>query len=231
MALTPVPAGLWPGLQPLRALAGGARAAVWLAEDARGKRWVLKSTLHGEEALDWLGPVQAAARAAGFAVPELARDPAGHLAPGGWTAEPFVAGRPARPEDLPGLAPRLAAFHAATAALPPRPGLPGAAESAPFPDDVPSPLADLLRAALAPMRAAPRTAIHGDLNPGNVILTEAGPALIDWDEARRDWIFLDQIATRAPTPAEARAALAVEILSCWRPEPARARALATRLRG
>lgn len=229
MALTQLPPRSWPQLRVLRPLAGGARAAVWLAEDAQGAHWVLKSTGHGAAALQWLGPVQAAARAAGFIVPALRVDASGQRAPEDWTAEPFVEGRPATAGDLPGLGPRLAAFHAATATLPPRPGLPGAAEGAPFPADLPAPLAAALNAALAPMREAPLAAVHGDLNPGNLILTAAGPALIDWDEARRDWRFLDEIATRTATPDEARAALAVEVLSCWRPEPARARTLARRL--
>lgn len=225
----PPPPDLWPGLTPLRRLEGGARCAVWLATDRAGAEFVLKSTTHSEAALAWLGPVHAAARAAGLLAPALLRAANGELAPSGWSCEPFVPGRPALPADLPALAPRLAAFHAASAALPPRPGLTGTAEGAAFPTDLPADLAQALRAALAPLHGAPRAAIHGDLNPGNLILTTEGPALIDWDEARRDWRFLDTIATRPASQAEARAALAVEILSCWHPEPARARALARRL--
>lgn len=221
----------WPGLRPLGRLQGGARAEVWRAEDAAGGQWVLKTTQHGEAALAWLAPVQAAARQAGFVVPGLLRSPSGLWAPGGVTCEPFVPGRAAGPADLPALGPRLRAFHAAALALPPRPGLPALAFGADLPADLPAPLAAQIRAALAPVAGAAAGAVHGDLNPGNVILTEAGPALIDWDEARRDALFLDEIATRPASDAESLAALAVEILSCWRPEPARARALAQRLAG
>lgn len=233
-------AQFWPGLSPLRPLPGGARAKVWLAEDSRGGQWVLKTTLHSEPALDWLAPVQAAARQAGFVVPGLVRSPSGLWAPGGVSCEPFVPGLPAGPADLPApfapiSAPRLRAFHAKAQALPPRPGLPGlalaTALATDLPADLPAPLAADLRAALAPMAGADIGTVHGDLNPGNVILTKDGPALIDWDEARRDALFLDEIATRPPSDAESLAALAVEILACWAPEPARARSLAKTLAG
>ena len=222
------PAGIWPGLSAIRPLPGGARNSVWHARDTAGRDWVLKSTTHSEAALAWLDPVFAAARGAGLIVPEPARTPDGRRAPGGWCAEPFVEGRPGTPADLVRLGERLAAFHAATRALPPRPGLPDAAEIA-LPDGLSSSVKAALRSALAPMNGAATGAIHGDLNPGNLIETPTGPALIDWDEARRDWLFLDQIATRPASPAEARAALAVEILSCLGPEPERAAELTQRL--
>lgn len=229
------PADLWPGLTVIAPLTGGARNTVWRARDAAGSDWVLKSTSHRAEALEWLVPLHAAARSAGFVVPQMAWRPvqtaasgaaSGHVA--GWTCEPFLPGATARPADLTTLAPRLARLHACAAALPPRPDLPGACD-APLPADLSPDLVRALRAALAPMAGAPVGAIHGDLNPGNLLFTPEGPALIDWDEARRDWLFLDQIATRPPTPAEARAALAVEILSCLGPEPDRAAELTQRL--
>lgn len=239
------PAGLWPGLSLIAPLPGGVRASVWRARDAAGRDWVLKSTGLSEAALDWLTPVQAAARAAGLICPALCRSADGRRAPGGWTAEPFVQGRPGQAADLASLAPRLAAFHAGARALTARAGRP-ALGAGPLPEDAapgsppgpapgspPGPLPRLgaaaLRAALAPMAGAPEGVIHGDLHPGNLILTAEGPALIDWDEARRDWLFLDQIAARPPTAAEARAALAVEILACLGPEPERAAALTQRL--
>lgn len=224
------PAEFWPGLSLVAPLAGGARNVVWHARDGAGRDWVLKSTGHAEAALAWLEPVHAAARAAGLRVPEAARAPDGRRAPGGWCAEPFLVGRTGTPADLACLAPRLAAFHAAVRDLPARPGLPGTAE-APLPADLRPDLAAALAAALAPMAGAAAGAIHGDLNPGNLIVTPEGPALIDWDEARRDWHFLDQIATRPASDPEARAALAVEILSCRGPEPARAAELTQRLLG
>lgn len=222
------PAGLWPGLSLVAPLPGGARNVVWRARDGAGREWVVKSTAHCEAALAWLAPVQAAAQAAGLIVPEPLRDGAGRRAPGGWCAEPFVAGRPGTAADLAQLGPRLAAFHDAARALPARPGLPGMA-GAPLPEGLAPDLAAALAAAFAPMAGAAIGAIHGDLNPGNLIMTPAGPALIDWDEARRDWLFLDEIAARPATPPEARAALGVEILSCLGPEPARAAALTQRL--
>ncbi len=64
--------------------------------------------------------------------------------------------------------------------------------------------------------------IHGDIGAANVTLTEDGPVLIDWDEARVDFPFLDEIATRPANQAETRAHAAFEIAVGWTREPDRA---------
>lgn len=222
-------ASAWPDLHLVGPLKGGARNSVWFAKGTNGSAWVLKSTTHSEAALRWLLPVHDAARLAGFAVPMLSESPCGLLAPAGWTCEPMIEGALASPGDLPMLARQLAVFHLLAADLPPRPGLTGYAANPARPADLPPKLARLIDTALAPVAGAAVGTIHADINPGNVILSEAGPALIDWDEARRDWLFLDQITTRQSGPTEATAALACEILNCWGPEPERARELAARL--
>ena len=219
----------WPDLRLIGPLAGGARNAIWRAEGPDRRSWVIKSTSHSEAALRWLLPVHDAARHAGIVVPALCENSNGLLAPMGWTCEPVIEGPLASAADLTMLAPRLTAFHQLAAKLPPRPGLEGYCTNPVRPADLPSGLAGRIDAALAPMATAATGTIHADINPGNVILTEAGPALIDWDEARHDWLFLDQITTRQASPPEARAALACEILNCWNPEPERARSLAARL--
>ncbi|MCR8549625.1 phosphotransferase [Salipiger sp. P9] len=195
---------------------------------------MLKSTRRSEAALRWLGPVHAAARKAGFTVPEPVPTRAGLLIADGWTAERFLNGRLAKPAELAGLAPRIATFHRYALRLPPRPGVPGllALPQTGRGGDVdlsamPRPLAGALRRAFAAVQRAEQGVVHGDLNAGNVIMAEPGPALIDWDESRRDALFLDQAALGRPVPRKAaRAALAWEIACCWQLEPQRARRLA-----
>lgn len=214
--------GAW-GLQgALQPLGQGARNTVF-----RCGAHVLKSTGHGEAALRWLARPQAAARAAGFLVPALLPTRSGRLAHRGWTAEPYLPGPLASAADLASLAPLIRAFHSRCRDLPQRPGAPSALSAGRLLHQMPQPLAARLERCLAPVAGMAAGAIHGDLNAGNVILTADGPALIDWDEARRDALCLDHLALGQPgTPAQRHAALAWEIACCWRPEPARARRLA-----
>jgi Ser/Thr protein kinase RdoA (MazF antagonist) len=193
---------------------------------------VAKSTRRTEAQLRWLAPLHAAARAAGFQVPALHTAPSGQLSHHGWTLEPWVEGPAAHPADMRALAPHIRAFHSLCPPLPQRPGfasLPnlltqtrsGDTDLAALPAEV---LAHL-RSTWAAVAHVPAQAIHGDLGPGNLILTVSGPCLIDWDEARVDLPFLDLIhATDQPTEAQA-AHLALEIASCWQAEPDHARDL------
>ena len=98
---------------------------------------------------------------------------------------------------------------------------------------MPPALVARLRGAWASLPAGDEAAIHGDLHAGNLIWANTGPALIDWDEARRDLPAFDLMgggpADPPPDPVLARAHLAWEVAVCWAREPARARHLATRL--
>ncbi len=183
----------------------------------------------------WLAPLYAAARMAGFIVPEPQQGSNGRLLYDGWTVEPVVEGTTALVTDMPALAPRIRAFHAACPVLSQRPGfwaLPdllqqlnsGDIDLTALPDDV----LPGLRQAWAGLADAPVQAIHGDLGPGNLILSDQGPGLIDWDESRVDLPGLDLIHSAA-LPAEiTRAHLALEIASCWQAEPDHARQLLAR---
>jgi Ser/Thr protein kinase RdoA (MazF antagonist) len=215
-------------------LPGGHRNAVWRVAGPGGPL-IAKSTMRSEAALRWLLPVQAAARTAGFAVPGMIAAPDGRLAPQGWTLEPFVPGRPATAADLAALLPRLQDLHRATAAWPQRPGF--ASARALITGDrggdvdmtaLPADLALACRAAWAAL-SGDDCAIHGDLTPGNVLLTPEGPALLDWDEARCDLPAFDTLACAAPDAIITRAHLAWEVACGWRREPGYARALAARL--
>lgn len=219
------------GLTPRQPLTGGHRNIVWLCEGPTGAV-VAKSTRRSEDQIRWLTPLHAAARAAGFQVPPLRPGPDGQLVQHGWTAEPLVTGRAATAADMRALAPQIHAFHRLCPQLPQRPGFAslrdlltrtrsGDTDLSTLPTDV----LTRLRTAWAAVAFGPTQAIHGDLGPGNVILTPTGPCLIDWDEARIDMAFLD-LTCSADLPALMTAAhLAWEIASCWQAEPDHARHL------
>lgn len=235
-ALPPPDLSAFPGVTPQHPLAGGNRHSVWLVDTPDGPA-VAKTTTRSEDQLRWLLPLQDAARAAGFRVPALIPAPDGRLGPGGTTLEPFVAGAPAEPRNLPALLPRLQAMHRATVHLPQRPGfasvraLPAAGRGGDVDlGAMPPDLAEACRDAWARLTGA-ECAIHGDITPDNLLMTPEGPALIDWDEARRDLPVFDTMACRTASPVQARARLAWEIAACWTVEPERARRLAAALTG
>lgn len=196
-----------------------------------GRAFVAKSTRRSEAQVAWLGPVLAAAAAAGFRVPHLVRSDRGGLVADGWTLETFVAGVAGR--DAAAAEPALRRFHAAARQLPQRPGFVSAtdlgqgrgggdADLAALPGDV----RGLCLRALAGV-TGPKAVIHGDANRGNFLLADGlPPALVDWDEARRDAVAFDMPRRRS----ERAAALAWEIVVCWRVEPHRARRLVPELR-
>ncbi|MEH7826526.1 phosphotransferase [Gemmobacter denitrificans] len=222
------------GATPLHPLSGGHRNAVWRA-DLAGRPMVAKSTRRSDAALRWLFPLQAAARQVGFIVPHLIETPSGP-APNGWTLEALVEGHAATAPALAALAPRISAFHATTGDLPQRPGFASCRE---LPQvlrggdidltQLPNEVGEICASAWRGL-AGTDCAIHGDLCAANIILGPDGPALIDWDEARKDLPFFDLVATSPMSADQKRAHLAWEVASCWQAEPTRARALLLELR-
>lgn len=205
-------------------LPGGHRNDVWLVRMGQVPL-VAKTTRHSEAGLQWLLPILDAARGSGLGAPDLIPDGEGRLGGGGITLEPFIEGKvPDRP-GLHRLGPRLRRFHARTAGLRPRPGTPAAGDAR----SSRGPIAAVhaLRRALSQLPPARPVAVHGDLNPTNVLLTPSGPVLIDWDEARMDHPAFDFPLAHLPAHVR-RARLAWEIVSGWSEEPVYARRLAAR---
>jgi Phosphotransferase enzyme family len=210
----------------VRPLPGGHRNQVWLVDKPAGLA-VAKSTRHEVKGLAWLAPLQAAARKAGFILPAFHHTADGGILSNGWTIEDRIEGRTFSATDMRALTPRLCAFHKAVPALPQRPGLHSLlnAPTAHLPPEI----AARCRAAMTPFADHPTQAIHGDINLSNLIHTANGPALIDWDEARVDLVFLDFIHVTSADPTEIRAHLAGEIITGWTTEPLYAQTCATRL--
>lgn len=205
-----------------RPLTGGARNHVWLVERG-GAQFVAKSTRRSAETLWWLHRLEPALREAGLraALPIATRH---RIVVEGWTLERFILGRPAGAKDIARLRPALLHLNRLTRNIPQRPDFCTARD---LPQILRSgdavlpgcsgPLAKTLRA----LPRGPHGVVHADLTPSNIILTDNGPCLIDWDEARRDLALFDQAPQQHDT---ARAAF--EIASCWQVEPRRAIALA-----
>ncbi|MGR3511587.1 MAG: phosphotransferase [Paracoccaceae bacterium] len=208
------------GVEVIRPLPGGHRNAVFLVE-RNGARLVTKTTRHSEVAMRWLIPVLQAAEQVGLKPPILFRDANGKLAPGGVTLEPFVDGEPARWLDVHALMPRVRRFHVVLRGWPQRPGILQHLTA-------PSSHHNALNRASDRLGPA-RTVVHGDVTPSNVILSERGLSLIDWDEARVDHPAHDT-PQGLQSACEARARLCREVVSGWEAEPAYARLMARRLR-
>ena len=216
---------------PLRPMTGGHRNIVWLVE-LFGKQFVAKSTQRTEDQLAWLEPVQAKARVAGFTVPELLRTTDGARVSNGWTLERFVQGSPYGQSQMMTLSPRIHALHRSLRGIGQRPGFASMSslciENRGGDIDlsvIPKSVVQHLRAAWEAILEEPVQAIHGDITPSNLIATPDGPALLDWDEARVDCRFLDEISFEQWTPSQTRAHQALEIASGWLLEPDHARAL------
>ncbi|SFI88483.1 phosphotransferase enzyme family protein [Celeribacter neptunius] len=233
------PIHLWGIDAPLEPLSGGHRNAVFRTSEL-SRDLVFKSTRRDEAQIRWLSPVLGAAQAAGLSVaaPIPALD--GRYVAEGWTCEPLIEGRPFQPDELPQIAERIDAFHAATTSLPQRPGFAAAHDLLAMDSGgdvtlsaLPVELAQLCRKAWQGLAGSdgpdsPNGVIHGDLTAGNLIHSETGPALLDWDEARVDHRAFDLIRTHPAdaTAAQKTAALAWEVACSWEIEPEHARIVA-----
>jgi len=233
----------WPGARLLGPLEGGHRNTVFLAE-RNGSRYVAKTTRRSEASLRWTVEVMRAANKVGFVVPYFVQGQTGSLVADGVTLEPFVAGEPASMTDLAGMFGRLERFHLATRTFPQRPDFASATElltksrggDVDF-TGMPAALVATCRAAWQALLTAPCSAVHGDLNPANMLKTPSGKlALLDWDEARRDASLFDRVAVggehgleATSDQAVARALLAWEVAVSWTVEPEHARRQALEL--
>ncbi|WP_375230886.1 phosphotransferase enzyme family protein [Roseobacter sp. S98] len=216
----------------------GNRNRVFRLITADGTSFALKSTQHSEASLAWLGALHAAARGAGLLVPGYMTARDGALNCHGWTCEPWVEGKGFEAGDLVAVRDRVRQFHRLSDSVPRRPGVAGAADivhgNAPgtvFPDDMPPDVVERCLLSWQAVSGNPVGVVHGDINAGNLIWSDGGvPVLIDWDEARRDYLFFDDIQVTPPTggknPEQLRAALAWEVFASWHAEPERARQLA-----
>lgn len=120
-------------------------------------------------------------------------------------------------------------LHRVTAAWPQRPGWLASADLISREQGTKVDLSEMPAEAVARCRAAwsrlagrPTSVVHGDPNPGNILMTADRVALIDWDEAHVDAVELDLVLPHnaagldeAPYDAASQASAAWEAAVCW----------------
>ncbi len=224
------PIEAWPGLDILDSLDGGSRVSTFRGEYA-GIAVVVRRSLRSTAAIDWELELLDHLSHAGVRVPEIIPSVDGLRHVSGWHMYRYIPGRVAGHRDLATLHESAKQVHGATAGWTQRPGFRDAATliSRNRGGDidlqaVPADLAARIRAAWEAVQPQPSAVVHGDLGPGNTIITPDGDvALIDWDEARAD----DPGFDTGITPKWRTAQLAWEIATCWSKEPEYASNLAS----
>jgi aminoglycoside phosphotransferase (APT) family kinase protein len=94
-------------------------------------------------------------------------------------------------------------------------------------DAMPIEAVDAVRDAWRPVVTGTECVNHGDVGGGNILVTEAGIALLDWDESRVDVPWFDfaflppDVEADVPVDADAlsTAGVAWEAATCWMAEP------------
>ena len=178
-------------------LGGGNRNAV--LEVRRGKeRLAARRSPRSAASLDWeVGLLDHLARH-GLRVPAVipARDGRRHV--DGVVVLSWLDGSPPGPGDWSAVAAFLRRLHAVTAGWPQRPGFASTRELITVDRGGDADLSAMPPGAVSTCRAAwrrlagtPLAVVHGDPGPANIRMSEAGPGLLDWDEARVDHTVLD----------------------------------------
>lgn len=227
----------WSGVQLGARLTGGARNPVFRAR-RRSEDFVVRRSGRPVAALEWELDLLDALPGAGVLVPQTVRTDDGRRRDGGVWLQRFIpGGPPVDSRDWQRVGSALAAVHEATVGWPQRPWFASAREllrrdrggDVDF-AAMPSAVVELVRSSWLPVLDAQECAVHGDLGAGNVLLSDEGVALIDWDEARVDVPAFDfahlpeSAALPPPWDGEREllitAGVAWEVATCWVVEPA-----------
>lgn len=174
----------------------------------------------------------------GLAAPAPIPTTDGRLFVDGLTVMPFLeGGPPATAADWRRVADALRRLHGLTQGWPQRPGWRSSSDLLHADTGTKIDLGAMPPEAVARCRAAwarlagrPTCVVHGDPNPGNILITPERVALIDWDEARVDAAELDLALPHNAAGLEgealdaaAQASAAWEAAVCWDDDYARMR--------
>jgi Ser/Thr protein kinase RdoA (MazF antagonist) len=232
--LGPSSVAAWAGVELREPLTGGARNQVVRAE--RGsERLVVRESGRSVAALEWELGVLDFLDMRGIGVPRPVPADDGRRCVDGVLIYRFIDGRPPRDRNdwLRAVA-VLAAVHELTAGWPQRPGFASSRQLLTGDhggdvrlDAMPVEAVEAVRAAWRPVITGAECVNHGDVGGGNILVTEAGIALLDWDESRVDVPWFDfaslpaDVEADVPVDAEAlrTAGVAWEAATCWMAEP------------
>jgi Ser/Thr protein kinase RdoA (MazF antagonist) len=228
------PLKAWQGLEITGKLAGGARNEV-LAARRGTAHLVVRRSSRPAPALEWELDLTEHLAEHGVGVPRTVRSDGGLRHVNGLVVQAFIPGRPPRDSrDWCRVVEAAERVHDLTWDWPQRPGFASARDlQVSFRggdvalDRMPAEDAVLIRAAWEPVLTRRLCAIHGDLGGGNVLITAAGAALLDWDESRVDVPWFDfahlPLDVEVPSPVSREqlllAGVAWETATCWVPEP------------
>jgi len=167
----------------------------------RSGAWVLKkiraTSLENDHSLElaaWLAGLSAAVAQDGFRLPPPRQTGSGAwITPDGWVAGGFLPGQAAEARDIPACIAGIQAFHRALRGVPAHPAMQhnttawGFAHAACWGErpaalqPALAPLAGALYALRQPLETSPWQLIHGDLNPGNLLVAPGlPPAILDF---------------------------------------------------
>ncbi|HEV2071773.1 MAG TPA: phosphotransferase [Acidimicrobiales bacterium] len=228
----------WGTVELLDRASGGARNEVWFAL-VNGERCVLRKSTRSPAALAWELDLVDAVRSIGLGAPAVVRTASGARTRGGVVVYRAMAGEPPRNAgDWRAVTRYLSTLHAAFPSPQQRPDFLSACDllSVETGGDVdfsamPAEAVKRCRSAWARVCEQPRSIVHGDPGKRNILMTEDGVVLLDWDEARVDVPVFD-LAALPPEVSPlsewerwvaAQAANAWEAAVSWRPEPEYAR--------
>jgi Ser/Thr protein kinase RdoA (MazF antagonist) len=236
-AATPVEAiAKWETLARIvAALGGGHRSLVWEVELAGG-RFTLRRSRRSTEALLWELDLMEFAAKSGVHAPSIVRTASGERSWEGYFVTSWIDGDVPRTEgEWREVASSLQRLHDLTRGWSQRPTFASTGEllTGQQGGDVnltamPDSAVALCRQAWRALAGMPTSAIHGDPR-GNVLMSDAGPAFIDWDESRVDTSILDlaDLPIHFDPASEASvvrlAASAWEAATSWLVEPEYAR--------
>lgn len=225
----------WGQVTVIGVLGGGNRNTV--LEVRRGEeRLVARKSRRPPASLKWEIDLLDHLASSGMRVPRYlpALDGQRHVGP--WVVQSWLDGDPPGPHDWPAVAAELTRLHRITVGWPQRPGFACTREllAADHGGDVdltamPADAVRACRQAWAQLAGGPEAVVHGDPGSANIRINRAGVGLLDWDEARVDYLDLDLAelpVSVLPPERQARArtaATAWEAANGWLVEPEYAR--------
>lgn len=218
-----------PTVERIEPLTGGVANDVWSVR-IEGRVAVGRLGTRQDADLAWESELLVHLDRAGLAVPVPIPTTDGRRFVDGLVVMTWVEGRPPSTEgDWRGVADTLRELHRLTEGWPQRPGWRSSSDLLTADTGTKVDLRAMppegvarCRAAWARLAGRPTCVVHGDLNPGNVRITQDRVALIDWDEAHVDVpdfdLALPHNAARLDERAydvAAQASAAWEAAVCW----------------